>query len=180
MRKITEREGKREWKYTQKTNRNIKLLSPTKSLCSVVQHIQERGRDRNRAKVSSSLKRVYESLSALSLLISCCFLGGEVLLFPLVMYLRRDRGCMPKKRVVLMFSKASWYQQTSWETDLFSYLNKGNIDFSHHHGSPVFDICISYFFILLFTLKLTNMSQFSINKILALPQGKNLQSFHSF
>lgn len=46
MRKITRRKGKREWKYMQKTNRNIKLLSPTKSLCSVVLHIlRERRRE---------------------------------------------------------------------------------------------------------------------------------------
>lgn len=76
----------------QKTNRNIKLLSPTKSLCSAVQHIQsEAGTEI--AKVSSSLKRVYESLRALSLLIKLPFFLFVFFFFLLglrAMYLRRD------------------------------------------------------------------------------------------
>lgn len=103
------REGERESENTcRKTNRNIKLLSPTKSLCSVVQHIQ-REAGTEIAKVSSSLKRVYESLSALSLslslLISCCFWG---FFFGSAGYVFEEgpREYAPT-RVVLMLFKAS-------------------------------------------------------------------------
>lgn len=78
MRKITAGGGGGQ-KYTQKSNRNIKLLSPAKSIVLLIQREKEGKRERKGAGteiawVSSSLKRLHESLSALSLLITCSYL----------------------------------------------------------------------------------------------------------
>lgn len=151
MRKITEREGKREWKYTQKTNRNIKLLSPTKSLCSIVQHTHREGRDRNRAKVSSSLKRVYESLSALSadkllafFFFFFFFFEGGGASFLQAMYLRRDRGTTVERGgqwVVLMFFKASDINRRREKMRLFIFFERVKTQIFH----IATDLCLKYF-----------------------------------
>lgn len=74
MRKITRRVGKREWKYMHKTpNRNIKLLSPTKSLCTIVSMYRRR-----ETKIESRFQVLWKCMNHWERF--CCFyaavLGG--------------------------------------------------------------------------------------------------------